>query len=107
MHKITEARQAEEETVPGPEPVEEDEGPQVVGEATSAMHAVLDLLQNGPSLDELVSSLSADQARIFDQVKKHLEHQAHRESGMCKCSHLKPLHMFISGVGGTGKSCIS
>ena len=51
-----------------------------------------------------MSSLNADQARIFDQVKKHLEHQAHHESDMCKCNHLKPLRMFISGVGGTGKS---
>ena len=65
------------------------------------MHDVLDLQQNdnnGPSLQELVSSLNADQARIFDQVKKHLKHQAYHESGMCKCSHLKPLRMFISGV---------
>ena len=30
VHKINEARQAEEETIPGPEPVEEDKGPQVV-----------------------------------------------------------------------------
>ena len=107
VQKINEARQAEEETVPAPEPVEEDEGPQMVGEAMSAMHDVLDLQQNddsGPSSEELVSSLNADQARIFDQVKKHLEHQAHHESGMCKCSHLKPLRMFVSGVGGTGKS---
>ena len=26
------------------------------------------------------------------------------ESGTCKCSVFKPTHMFISGVGGTGKS---
>ena len=99
--KINEARQTEEETLPEPEPVEEDEGPQVVGEATSAIHDVLYLQQNGdsgPSLEELVSSLNTDQARMFDQVKKHLEHQAYHESGMCKCSHLKPLHMFITGV---------
>ena len=25
-------------------------------------------------------------------------------SGTCKCSEFKPLHMLISGVGGTGKS---
>ena len=105
VQKINEARQAEEERVPEPEPI--DEGPQIVGEATSAMHDVLDLQQNdekGPSLQQLVSSLNADQARIFDQVKRHLEHQAHHENDMCKCSRLKPLHMFVSGVGGTGTS---
>ena len=103
VHKINEARQTEEKTLPEPESVE---GPLAVGEAMSAMHDVLDRQQNGdsgPSLEELVSSLNADQARIFDQVKKHLELQAYHESGMCKCSHLKPLHMFISGVGGTDK----
>ena len=29
------------------------------------------------------------------------------ESDMCKCSDFKPLHMFISGVGGTGKSFLT
>ena len=105
VQKINEPRQAEEERVPEPEPI--DEGPQIVGEATSAMHDVLDLQSNdegGPSLEQLVSSLNADQARIFDQVKRHLEHQAQHENDMCKCSHFRPLHMFVSGVGGTGKS---
>ena len=105
VQKINEARQAEEERVPEPEPI--DEGPQIVGEDTSAMHDVLDLQSNdegGPSLEQLVSSLNADQARIFDQVKRHLEHQVHHENDMCKCSHFRPLHMFVSGAGGTGKS---
>ena len=60
--------------------------------------------EGGPSLDDLVSSLNVDQTRIFEQVKSHLEHQVMHESGMCTCSVFKPMHMFISGVGGTGKS---
>ena len=59
MQKINEARRAQQEdagTDPGP--VEEDAGPQVAGEATSAMNDVLDLHLNnesdGPSLEELV-----------------------------------------------------
>ena len=40
MQRINEARQAQVEDVPIPEPSEEDEGPQVAGEATSAMHDV-------------------------------------------------------------------
>ena len=84
-----------------------DEGPQVAGEATSAMHDVADLQHSGnsgPSLDELTSSLNTDQTRIFDKIKCQLQHQVQHETGTCKCSDLKPLHMFISGVGGTGKS---
>ena len=89
------------------EPIEGDEGPQVAGEASSAMHDVADLQHSdnsGPSLDELASSLNADQTRVFDKIKCQLQHQVQHKTGSCKCSDLKPLHMFISGVGGTGKS---
>ena len=75
--------------------------------SSSAMHDVADLQHSdnsGPSLDELASSLNADQTRIFDKIKCQLQHQVQHETGTCKCSDLKPLHMFISGVGGTGKS---
>ena len=71
------------------------------------MHDVADLQHSdnsGPSLDELASSLNADQARIFDKIKCQLQHQVQHETGTCKCRDLKPLHMFISGVGGTRKS---
>ena len=101
VQKINEARQVEQENVTVPEPVEENEGPEVAGEATSALHSVVDLQQNdesGPSFDDLVSSLSVDQSCIFRHVKDHLEHQVRHESGACKCSDWKPLHMFISGV---------
>ena len=107
VEKVNEARQAAEENVPMSEPMEEDEGPQVAGEATSAMHDVANLQDNedgGPNLEESVSSLNADQARIFERIKEHFEHQVQREKNMCKCSDLKPLNMFVSGVGGTGKS---
>ena len=107
VQKINEARQAEQQQVPVSEPIEGDEGPQVAGEASSAMHDVADLQHSdnsGPSLDELASSFNADQTRVFDKIKCQLQHQVQHETGSCKCSDLKPLHMFISGVGGTGKS---
>ena len=69
------------------------------------MHNVANLQENsegGPSLDDLVSSLNVDQTKIFGQVKKPLG--VMHESGTCKCTVSKPMHMFISGVGGTGKS---
>ena len=71
------------------------------------MNDAFDLHQNdetGPTLDELVSSLNADQSRVFKLVKSHLEHQAMHERKTCTCHDLKPLHMFVSGVGGTRKS---
>ena len=86
VEKINEARQAREDNAAQPQPVEEDDGPQVVGEAREAMNDVLCLQQNdknkGPRLDELVSSLNADQSRVFERVKLHLMH----ENGGCKCT---------------------
>ena len=73
--------------------------------ATSAMNDILDLHHNGDSgdgagLKELVSSLTCDQGRVFEQVKSHLEHQALHETARCSCTDIKPQHMFVSGVGG-------
>ena len=55
-------------------------------------------------LESRVAMLNADQRRIFDNVKSHLLHQQQHEEKKCHCSDLKPLRMFVSGVGGTGKS---
>ena len=72
------------------------------------MNDVVDLHQNsdteGPRLDELVQPLNTDQARVYDQVKSHLEYQLKHEKKECHCTDLQPLYMFVSGVGGTGKS---
>ena len=52
--------------------------------------------------------LNTDQKRIFDHVKTHLlrqieyEKKSKQEKEQSEC--VKPLHMFISGVGSTGKS---
>ena len=48
--------------------------------------------------------LNADQRRIFDTLQIHLVHQKQHETSECQCSDLKPLHIFITWVGGTGKS---
>ena len=48
--------------------------------------------------------LNADQIRIFQMVTNHLYHQKQHKLGKCQCNDLRPLHSFISGVGGTGKS---
>ena len=105
VQKINEARQAEEEDVTDADPLkEQDDGPQVTGEATTAMNDAFDLHQNDETGPTLVSSLNADQSRVFKEVKSHLEHQAMHEHKTCTCHDLKPLHMFVSCGGGIGKS---
>jgi len=55
-------------------------------------------------LKERISMLNSDQSHIFQSISDHLYHQWQHEKGNCLCADLKPLHKFISGVGGTGKS---
>ena len=47
--------------------------------------------------------LNDDQRRICNQIKNHQFHQKQHEDNECQCE-FKPLQMFVSGVGGTGKS---
>ena len=51
------------------------------------------------NLTDRIKSLNMDQTR----VSEHFTKRKH-ESGWCSCSDYKPLHLFVSGVGGTGKS---
>ena len=97
VKQINEARQADGK---------EDDDPQLLGEAKTAMHDVFDMNAitcNDFMLEERVAMLNADQRRIFENVKAHLLHQQCHETRECECD-FKPLHMFVSGVGGTGKS---
>ena len=52
--------------------------------------------------------LNSDQKRIYDKIKQHLTKQKQQEDlssdNDVKIDDIQPLHMFISGVGGTGKS---
>ena len=75
VQKINEARQAQEENVSEPQPAEDDDsGPHVAREATTAMNDMLHLDHNDDSDDGagLVSSLNYNQGRVFEQVKSHL-----------------------------------
>ena len=84
VQKLNEERQALEEDVAKPGLPEDDCGPQVAGQAMSAMNDVLDLGCNddesAPNLDELVLSLNTDKSRVFELVKSHLEHQLLHEN---------------------------
>ena len=55
------------------------------------------------TLEERVSMLNDDQRRVFDNVKTYLVHHKSHEHNECSCD-IKPMRMFVSGVGGTGKS---
>ena len=105
VKKINEAREADVEDKQ-PE-YEEDDDPQVEGEAKAAMQDVADMHDNAAAdtitLEERVDMLNADQRRVFEKVKSHFLHQQLHEGNKCQCN-LEPLRMFVSGVGGTGKS---
>ena len=102
LKAIREARQTDgkKEVV-----VEKHNDPELPGEAKSAMNDTCEINANAKSddlaLEERIAMLNADQKRIFDKVAHHLLHQKEHEEGKCKCE-IKPLQMFISGVGGTG-----
>ena len=99
--KINEARQADgvEEKVN-----KEDDDPQLMGEAKTAMKEVVEMNNSDTlTLEDRITMLNDDQRRIFNQIKNHLFHQKQHEDNECQCE-FKPLRMFVSGVGGTGKS---
>ena len=55
------------------------------------------------SFEDRIAMLIADQRRIFDSVDNHLQNQKQHETGECRYD-FKTLWMFVSGVGGMGKS---
>ena len=85
----------------------EDDDPHIQGEAKSAMKDIVDINTKKCGdlpLEERVNMLNADQRRVYDNVHSHMLHEKQHEDGQCKCNKIEPLRMFISGVGGTGKS---
>ena len=103
VRKIDEHRT--EQVVPG-NSKDTVEGPEIVGEAAAAaMHDVCDgNVADHLHIEERICMLNKDQQRIFQNLSNHLQHQYRHEHNECHCDELKPTHMFISGVGGTGKS---
>ena len=64
----------------------------------------LDPYPDPVDLKARVSMLNADQRRVYDKITSHLLHLQKHEKQECACTKLKALNMFVSGVGGTGKS---
>ena len=103
LKAITDARKL---SAPEEHGNDSDDEPQLMDEAKAAMQDVQDMNDSSDddiTLDERVQMLNMDQKRIYEKVKMHLLHLLSHESGECSCD-FKPLRMFVSGVGGTGKS---
>ena len=103
VKRINKARK-EDEVPEDDNAAAEKEGIKLVGEAEEAMHNVHDMDCDTIGLSEHIVMLNEDQRWIFEQVADHLNYQWRHEHDECKCKDMKPLHMFVSGVGGTGKS---
>ena len=88
----------------------DDDEPQLLGEIMDAVNDIADMNNNVPNLtlDQRVAMLNSDQKRIYDKIKQHLTKQKQQEDlssdNDVKIDDIQPLCMFISGVGGTGKS---
>ena len=83
IRKINEARQADgiEEKVN-----KEDDDPQLLGEAKTAMKEVVEINANNSdtlTLEDRITMLNDDQRRIFDKMKYHLFHQKQQEGNEC------------------------
>ena len=85
---------------------EPEESPVITGEAVAAINDVCDInaVKHINDLDKRIAKLNKDQSRIFQNLCKHFNHQYRHEHDQCVCIDFKPIHLFFSGVGGTGKS---
>uniref|UniRef100_A0A1X7UWY8 ATP-dependent DNA helicase n=1 Tax=Amphimedon queenslandica TaxID=400682 RepID=A0A1X7UWY8_AMPQE len=91
----------------------EDDELQLLGEIMEAIADNTDMYINVPNLtlEQRDAMLIVYQKRIFDKSKSHLISRKEREdllenesSRLLRLNNIEPLRMFISGVGGTGKS---
>ena len=105
--EINEHCVATEEICPKKDDPGEPEGMQVAGEVQAAMNDVhdMDIAEvDCFDLQQRIEILNSDQCRVFGNISGYLYHQWQHKQGVCNCNDMKPLHTFISGVGGTGKS---
>ena len=83
---------------------DEEDGLQIIGKSRYDEPLHLDDDVNPLDLHQRVSTLNTDQHRVYTKITSHLLHVDSHDKGGCTCTNLKPLQMFVSGVGGTGKS---
>ena len=103
VRKINEARKAE---ITKNKENKEQDNMHILGEAKHAMKDIQDMNQKMPdslTLQQREEMFNADQKRVYDNIRNTLIHQKQHEEGQ-SLSDYKPFTMFVSGVGGTGKS---
>ena len=62
-------------------------------------------IRSAADLNDFVETLNEDQRRVYDKVTNHVEHMfAHRDDQCDGESCSRPLFLYVSGFGGTGKS---
>ena len=104
--KIDEARKELEDGSKNDDEDDDGGGLQIKGDLKSDYEHILQLdpYPDPIDLEARVSMLNADQRRVYDEITSHLPHLQKHEKQECACTELKALNMFVSGVGGTGKS---
>ena len=104
--KIDEARKELEDGSKNDDEDDDGGGLQIKGDLKSDYEHILQLDPYPDPIDfeARVSMLNADQRRVYDKITSHLLHLQKHEKQECACTELKALNMFVSGVGGTGKS---
>ena len=55
-------------------------------------------------LTALVETLNPEQRKIYDKITKAVAHSVEHAIKECSCKSFKPLNLYVSGFGGTGKS---
>uniref|UniRef100_A0A1X7TH89 Uncharacterized protein n=1 Tax=Amphimedon queenslandica TaxID=400682 RepID=A0A1X7TH89_AMPQE len=109
--KIVDARNKARFTEELPDNKEDDE-PQLLGEIMEAVADIADMHINVPNLtlEQREAMLNVDQKKFLIKLshlisQKELEDLLENESSrLLRLDNMKPLRMFISGVGETGKS---
>ena len=109
MEKEAEAKMAESGTHASPSQPEDDVelGNQGLRSGLRDFEIVNDrsTIKSHQELESFVKTLNIDQKRVYDKVIKHIEHMVRHRDKECmgkECS--RPLNLYVSGFGGTGKS---
>ena len=88
---------------------EDEDDDLVIDQALQDFETVNDMsdIKTGAELYSFVDSLNVDQRRVYDRITSGITHVLDHEEDSCTipdCKGAKPLLMYVSGQGGTGKS---
>ena len=83
-----------------------DDNNPVIGQALQDFENINNssAIKTEEELARFVSTLNSDQQRVYAKITSSLLHSIDHKEGNCKCAVNKPLMMYVSGFGGTGKT---